>query len=80
MDHKRAEEVAANRLQIILPLMDPAAVFALEPANDQHGTLPFRCPEYAFPAPGNSQDTVTMRSLAAPYIKVFSVPALRSRR
>ena len=24
MDHKRAEEVAANRLQIILPLMDPA--------------------------------------------------------
>ena len=23
MDHKRAEEVAANRLQIILPLMDP---------------------------------------------------------
>ena len=24
MDHKRAEEVAANRLQIISPLMDPA--------------------------------------------------------
>ena len=63
--------------------MDPAAVFALEPADDQHGTLPVRCPEYAFPAPGNSQDTVTMRtmrSLAAPYIKIFSVPALRSRR
>ena len=63
--------------------MDLAAVFASEPADDQHGPLTVCLPEYAVPAPGNSQYTVTMRamrSLAAPYIKVFSVPALRSRR
>ena len=64
-------------------VMDPAAVFALEPTDDQYGSLPVRLPKNAFPAPGNCRATVTMRtmrSLAAPYIKVFSVPALLSRR
>ena len=63
--------------------MDSLAMFTPEPADDQYKLLSVSFPERAFSASGNIQDPVTVRamgSLVAPYIKDFSVPALRSRR
>ena len=64
-------------------MMDPAAMLAPEPADDQYGLTSVCFPQPAFPASGNEKQAVThgtMGSLTAPHIKVFSVPGLSSSR
>ena len=63
-------------------MVNPVAVFAFKPPYDQYDWLTVQLTECAFSAPSNDQHPVAvgaMRSLTAPYIKVFSILVLRSR-
>ena len=58
-----------------------AAVAAPQPAYEQCTAVSISLPDHAFSAPDHFQGAVTIRavrSLAAPYIKVLSVPGLCS--
>ena len=64
-------------------MMDPTAMPAPEPADDQYGLAAVCFPQPALPASGDVEQAVThgtVGSLTAPHIKVLSVPALSSRR
>jgi hypothetical protein len=64
-------------------MMNASAPFTPEPADDQDGGAAIIFSKFALPASDHIQNTAAVRtagSLIAPYIKVFSVSVLLSRR
>ena len=62
-------------------MVDPVAMGAIKPADNQPYFTAIRLDQEPFPASHNDQAAIaagTVRSFPAPYIKVFSVPGLHS--